>query len=65
MQDGDLRSQLVGKLVELPTAGDGHQDAAGTLFDGNFHGRYWIVDWLDRSSQVEATDDDGSPLMLF
>ena len=58
--NGDLRSEVIGEVIELPTAADGHENAGGALLDGRLDDRDRVEDRFDGTAQVEATGD-GQP----
>jgi hypothetical protein len=63
--DGDFGGEVVGEIVELPAAADGHEDGGSAFFDGDFDDGYWVVDGFDGAAEVETAGHDGAALEAF
>jgi len=63
--NGDFGGEVVGEIVELAAAADGHEDGGGTFFDGDFDDGYWVVDGFDGAAEVETAGHDGAALEAF
>ena len=60
--DGDLGREIVGEIVQLPSAADRHQDAGGAFLDCRFNDGDRIEDRLERTAQVQAIGDGKAAL---
>lgn len=58
--DADLRPKVIGKVIQLPTGGDRHEERLRLLVDREFGDPGSVWDHLDRSTEIEGADDDGA-----
>jgi len=58
--DAHFGPQFVGKLIELATRRDGHQQRLGLLVDSQFSDADCVRDHLDRTTEIQCSDDDRS-----
>ena len=63
--DGDFGGEVVGEIVELAAAADGHEDGSSAFFDGDFDDGDWVVDGFDGAAEVETAGHDGAALEAF
>src|SRR5580704_10669373 len=60
--DLDLRRDVVGEVHQRATARDGHQHAGSTLLESEFHDVDRVVHRLDRTAEINPTDNGESAL---
>ena len=52
--DDDSGRQVVGEVIELAAATDGHEDAGGAFVDGGFNDCDGIEDRFDGTAQIQT-----------
>src|SRR5262245_26402357 len=60
--DRHSRRDVVRQLEELFSCSDGHQQQLRTAVGSRFHDGHRVVNWLDRTAQVQSSDNHESPL---
>ena len=56
IEDGQLRSHLVGEVVELSAGGDRDQEGDRPLLHRKLCNAYGVVDRVQAAAEIEATD---------